>query len=131
LEKRLKDKSYKYKRLRWIGIVTIVFLSLVTTVVEFAEEESFYHNEKDFEWLYWLDLVCIGVLTLLLAFSLFILILANFTMDKIDAANGTKSAGRTIFLNICAASLQMLAILFEGVSKMTTQVYGKTGRITF
>jgi uncharacterized protein YqhQ len=99
--------------------------------VEFAEEESFYHNEKDFEWLYWLDLVCIGVLTLLLAFSLFILILANFTMDKIDAANGTKSAGRTIFLNICAASLQMLAILFEGVSKMTTQVYGKTGRITF
>lgn len=71
-----------------------------------------------------LNLVCIGMLTLMLGTSVFLLIGATRTMDKIDAGNDNQTSGaRTINLNIFAAILQLLAFLFDGSAKVMLQTY--------
>lgn len=44
VQDRLKDKSYKYKRLRQVGVVTIIALCLVDTLISFEEEKSFWER---------------------------------------------------------------------------------------
>ena len=44
VQDRLKDKSYKYKRLRQVGVGTIFALCLVDTMVEFEEELTFWER---------------------------------------------------------------------------------------
>ena len=77
-----------------------------------------------------LNFVCIGLLTLMLGMSIFLLIGATRTMDKIDAANGNQTSGvRTINLNIFASILQLLAFLFDASAKVMLQTYTWKGNI--